>query len=59
MQFYDHFYDWNLKEEITNLIKCRKHNQIRADSKVDIKLADGDCYFAEIDCKIIVKIGSR
>jgi alpha-amylase len=57
--FYDHFYDWNLKEEITNLIKCRKHNQIRADSKVDIKLADGDCYFAEIDCKIIVKIGSR
>lgn len=58
-QFYDHFYDWGLKEEITNLLKCRQHNKIRANSKVDIKCADGDMYVAEIDNKIIVKLGPR
>ncbi|KAK7321694.1 hypothetical protein VNO77_32567 [Canavalia gladiata] len=57
--FYDHYIEWGLKEPIKNLIEIRKKNGITATSKVNILAAEADLYMAEIDSKIIVKIGPK
>lgn len=57
--FYDHFYDWGLKAEIVTLIKIRKRNNIKANSKVHIVAAEHDLYVAVIDDKVVMKIGPR
>jgi alpha-amylase len=57
--FYDHFFDWGLKEEISTLIDVRKRNDINAKSKVDIRAAEGDMYVAQIDDRVVLKIGPR
>lgn len=59
MQFYDHFFDWGLKEEIAKLSALRVRNGINMKSNVNILAADGDLYVAKIDNKIIVKIGPK
>lgn len=58
-QFYDHFFDWGKKEEISKLIGVRNKNGIGAGSKVEILAAEADLYVAKIDGKIITKIGSK
>ncbi|KAM7517072.1 hypothetical protein LguiA_006655 [Lonicera macranthoides] len=55
--FYDHFFDWGLKDEIVILSKIRTRNGISATSNVQIMAADSDMYVAMIDDKVIVKIG--
>lgn len=57
--FYDHFFDWGLKDEITKLTAIRLRNGINMKSSVNILAADADLYVAEIDNKIIVKIGPK
>ncbi|GLU14908.1 hypothetical protein SLE2022_314490 [Rubroshorea leprosula] len=57
--FYDHFFDWGLKEEIGNLVAIRNRNGINTTSSVNILAADADLYVAAIDEKIIVKIGPK
>ncbi|KAJ7535987.1 hypothetical protein O6H91_12G052600 [Diphasiastrum complanatum] len=57
--FYDHFYDWGLKEEIKALISIRKRNDLRANSSCQIKAAESDVYVAAIDERVVMKIGSR
>lgn len=57
--FYDHFYDWGLKEEIKTLIDVRKRNDINAKSKVHICCAEHDLYVAKIDDRVILKMGPR
>ncbi|MCO5612271.1 hypothetical protein L7F22_066536 [Adiantum nelumboides] len=57
--FFDHFYDWGLKDEITNLINIRKRNNIRANSSVAILAAEHDFYVASIDDRVVMKIGPR
>lgn len=59
MQFYDHFIDWGLKEEIIKLTSIRTRNGISETSNVNIMVADADLYMAMIDGKVIVKIGTR
>ena len=59
IQFYDHVFDWNLKQESSVLSAVRSRNGIHPGSKLDILAADGDLYVAKIDDKVIVKIGSR
>lgn len=59
MQFYDHLFDWGLKEQITKLTAIRVRNGINMKSTVNILAADGDIYVAKIDNKIIVKIGPK
>ena len=59
VQFYDHFFDWGLKEEITKLTAIRLRNGINVKSNVNILAADGDLYVAKVDNKIIVKIGPK
>ena len=56
-QFYDHFFEWGLKEEILKLIMIRTRNRIKPNSAVRILASDLDLYVAVIDGKIIVKIG--
>ncbi|XP_039127119.1 LOW QUALITY PROTEIN: alpha-amylase isozyme 3C-like [Dioscorea cayenensis subsp. rotundata] len=57
--FYDHFFDWGLKEQINALTKIRFRNGINPRSKTRIITSDGNLYLAAIDEKIITKIGSR
>ncbi|XP_041017848.1 alpha-amylase isoform X1 [Juglans microcarpa x Juglans regia] len=57
--FYDHFFDWGLKEEISKLTAIRSRNGINTRSIVSILASDGDLYVARIDDKIIMKIGPK
>ena len=59
VQFYDHMFDWNLKDEISKLAAIRLKNGIRPNSSLRILASDGDLYVAAIGEKIIAKIGSR
>ncbi|KAF9604788.1 hypothetical protein IFM89_010329, partial [Coptis chinensis] len=59
VQFYDHLFDWGLKEEIGKLTAIRSRNGIQPNSAVRIIISDADLYVAAIDEKIIAKIGSR
>ncbi|MDP5172433.1 MAG: starch-binding protein, partial [Bacteroidia bacterium] len=55
--FWDHFYDWGLHDAIRDLIQIRKNNGIHNTSTLDIKVAQGNLYAAEIDGKVAMKIG--
>ncbi|CAO2815685.1 unnamed protein product [Amaranthus hypochondriacus] len=57
--FYDHFFDWGLKEEIIKLTTIRTRNGIHETSNVNIMASEADMYVAMIDQKVIVKIGSK
>lgn len=59
MQFYDHFFEWGLKPELSNLTSIRIRNGISATSTVQIVASEADLYVAKVDDKIYVKIGSR
>jgi len=59
IQFYDHMFDWNLKQEISTLAAIRARNGIHAGSKLRILVADADAYVAVVDEKVMVKIGTR
>ncbi|CAL4970222.1 unnamed protein product [Urochloa decumbens] len=55
-----HFFDWGFKDEIAALVVAvRKRSGITPTSQLTILEHDGDAYVAEIDGKVIVKIGSR
>lgn len=56
--FYDHFFLFQgMRKPIKDLYAVRKRNGISATSKVKILVAQNDLYVANIDDKIIVKIG--
>ncbi|GLT93494.1 hypothetical protein SLE2022_112840 [Rubroshorea leprosula] len=57
--FYDHFFNWCLKEEIKKLVAVRIRNGISSTSTVNILAADSDLYVAAIDEKMMVKVGTR
>ncbi|KAJ6679123.1 ALPHA-AMYLASE [Salix purpurea] len=57
--FYDHFFDWGLKEEIGKLATIRKDYGIGSTSTVNILAADADLYVAAINDNIIMKIGPK
>ncbi|XP_019171542.1 PREDICTED: alpha-amylase-like [Ipomoea nil] len=57
--FYDHFFDWGLKDEISNLTSIRNRNGISETSNVEILAADADAYVAKIDDKVLMKIGPK
>ncbi|XP_066351798.1 alpha-amylase isozyme 3D [Miscanthus floridulus] len=57
--FYDHVFDWNLKQEISTLSAIRARNGIHAGSKLRILVADADAYVAVVDEMVMVKIGTR
>eukprot|EP00898_Chlorokybus_atmophyticus_P008434 jgi/Chlat1/8592/Chrsp86S07992 len=57
--FYDHFFDWGLREELRKLLEVRRRNDIKADAAITIGPAEDDLYLAYIDDKLIVKLGPR
>ncbi|KAK4859269.1 hypothetical protein QYF36_002488 [Acer negundo] len=57
--FYDHFFDWGLKDKITKLVAIRNKNGISTTSRVNILASESDLYMAAIDDKIIMKIGPK
>lgn len=59
MQFYDHFFDWGLKEQISKLASIRKTYGINDRSTVKILAAESDLYMATINDNIIMKIGPK
>jgi alpha-amylase len=58
-QFYDHFFDWGLKNEIAHLASIRNRHGIHPESELRIITSDADLYLAEIDGKVITKLGTR
>ncbi|XP_057965294.1 alpha-amylase-like [Malania oleifera] len=57
--FYDHFFNWGLKDQISKLIAIRERNGIGTNSTASILIADPDLYLAVTDGNVISKIGSR
>ncbi|WOL19990.1 serine/threonine-protein kinase UCN-like [Canna indica] len=57
--FYDHFFDWGLKSNISMLAAIREENGINPGSRLNILAFDADLYVAMIDEKVITKIGPR
>ncbi|KAJ3695892.1 hypothetical protein LUZ60_001269 [Juncus effusus] len=57
--FYDHYFEWNLRDEIHNLATIRRLNKIHPTSVLRIIAAEADIYVAAIDERVIVKIGTR
>ncbi|XP_043699219.1 alpha-amylase-like [Telopea speciosissima] len=57
--FYDHFFEYSIKDNIKNLTAIRERNGIKPTSTVRIITAESDQYVAMIDEKVIAKIGSR
>ncbi|XP_002972254.2 alpha-amylase type B isozyme [Selaginella moellendorffii] len=58
--FYDHYYEWGLKDEIKALLEVRKRNNVVANSSVSIIAAEEDVYVASVaDGKLVVKMGPR
>ncbi|KAK6939601.1 Alpha-amylase, C-terminal beta-sheet [Dillenia turbinata] len=59
MVFYDHFFDWSLKEEIVKLVGIRARNGITPTNKVQIVASESTLCVAMTDEKLIMKIGSK
>lgn len=57
--FYDHFFEWGLKDELSKWIAIRSRNGINTKSTVNILASEADLYMARIDDKIIMKIGPK
>ncbi|GAB2222489.1 hypothetical protein Droror1_Dr00013712 [Drosera rotundifolia] len=57
--FYDHYFYWELMEEIVKLAAVRNRNGINESSSLNILAYDADLYVAMIDGKVITKIGPR
>ncbi|KAE8653971.1 Alpha-amylase 1 [Hibiscus syriacus] len=57
--FYDHLFDFGLKDEINRLVAIRNKNGIQSTSTVNILAAESELYIAAIDDKIIMKIGPK
>lgn len=58
-QFYDHIYQFKLKDAIKDLLDLRKRHRINAVSRVNIQKAEGDIYVAKIDNRVVIKLGPR
>ena len=55
--FWDHYFYWNLKGKIKELISIRKKANIDSASPVEIIQAKQDLYVAKINDNLLVKIG--
>ncbi|XP_008807825.2 uncharacterized protein LOC103720069 isoform X1 [Phoenix dactylifera] len=55
--FYDHFYDFSLRDTITELIESRRRAGIHCRSPVKIYHANNEGYVAKVDSSLVMKIG--
>ncbi|CAN0922301.1 AMY1.1 [Linum grandiflorum] len=57
--FYDHMFEWGMKEPITKLAVVRNAYGITSTSVVKILAAESDLYVAAINDNVIMKIGPK
>lgn len=55
--FYDHLFEKPLEGVVRELVAFRKNAGLHCRSKLEIHKADRDCYVAEVDDKVLVKLG--
>lgn len=55
--FWDHFFHWNLKQELKELIQIRRRANITSVAKLEILEAKQDLYVARVNDRLLVKIG--
>ncbi|KAJ0963484.1 hypothetical protein J5N97_028606 [Dioscorea zingiberensis] len=55
--FYDHFYDFGLRDTITELIEARRRGGIHCRSLVKIYHANNEGYVAKVDESLVMKLG--
>ncbi|KAG1347818.1 Alpha-amylase isozyme 2A [Cocos nucifera] len=55
--FYDHFYDFGLRDTIIELIEARRRAGIHCRSPVIIYHANNEGYVAKVDSSLVMKIG--
>ncbi len=56
--FWDHYFDWGMKDQLSALIGIRRRNGISSTSSLFIEEARADVYAATIGGRVAVKIGS-
>lgn len=59
--FWEHYFGWGreMREAIDGLLQVRRRNRIASDSKLKIRIAEGDLYVAVVDDRVAVKLGPR
>jgi alpha-amylase len=57
--FWEHYFDWGLKEQLVALVALRKRAGVKSDSPVEILAAEGDLYVAKIGGRLVLKLGPR
>jgi len=57
--FWEHYFEWGLKEQLVALLDLRRRAGIRADSPVEILAAESDMYVARIAGRVVLKMGPR
>ncbi|KDP27239.1 hypothetical protein JCGZ_19938 [Jatropha curcas] len=55
--FYDHFYDFGIRDVITELVEARKRADIHCRSSVKIYHANNEGYVAQIGDTLVMKLG--
>lgn len=55
--FWEHVYDWKLRDPIRKLVDARRKYGVRSTSKLEIVKAEQDLYAAIIDGNLAVKLG--
>ncbi|XP_019195534.1 PREDICTED: uncharacterized protein LOC109189197 [Ipomoea nil] len=55
--FYDHFYDFGIRDIITELIEARRRGGIHCRSPVKILHANNDGYVAQVGDSVVMKLG--
>ena len=55
--FWDHYFDWGIKNDIKELMDVRLRNGLHSESSVSIREARWNLYAAVIDDKVAMKIG--
>ncbi|KAJ6371238.1 hypothetical protein OIU77_001692 [Salix suchowensis] len=55
--FYDHFYDFGIRDVITELIEARRRTGVHCRSSVKIYHANNEGYVAQIGDKLVMKLG--
>ncbi|MED6209034.1 hypothetical protein PIB30_050725 [Stylosanthes scabra] len=55
--FYDHFYDFGIRDVITELIEARKRGGIHCRSSIKIYHANNEGYVAQVGNSLVLKLG--
>ena len=57
MIFWDHYFDWGLKDQINALVQIRHWNAVSATSSCSIQASQSDLYAAIINTNVAMKMG--